>query len=252
MTLLTVDALTVLICVVADLDHEYGTDFLLYRPELAHAEALLSASGFDEFVTGAPAVARPITGGFERRQGNRVEPNVADYARSFVADALYNDPSSPHRNRSKLGAVYRTVIECMSNTKGHASKDGTVFEDWWLSAYHDADKETVAFCFVDNGVGILKSGNVSFYRSVKRVVGMSGNDQILQDVFAGRVPSRTKQKGRGEGLPAMRVDCVEDALIENLTVVTNNVRAGIRNGDYQKLASPFAGTVVYFELSRTG
>ena len=244
---ITIDALTALMATASDLANDFETEFQLIRPKDQDAAFFLAASGFNDLVENAPKHEEPPRGLFWRRSGNRVEPAVARTIREFTELAFSEFVDKPVTT-AKLNAIYRTVIECMSNTHGHASRDGAIFADWWVSAYCDTPGRKVMYCFVDSGIGILKSANVSNYRKLAGYVGLDSSDKILRDVFDGQIQSRTEQPGRGEGLPAMKNDCVVDRLIDNLSVVTNNVRTVISSAHYELLDVPFVGTLVYWEL----
>lgn len=252
----SVDALTALICMAHDLHQEHGTNFILGWPSRGKVRRLVAKSGFDDITGGSPRFHRMASSGsFSRRSSNRVEEVGAEELVAFALKYLRKSMKQKGRDpnvswmRWKERAAYGTLVECMSNTKGHACKDGTHFEDWWMSVYFDRKRNVAQFSFVDNGVGILKSGNVSRYKRLIAAATGRNNADLLQDALEGKIPSQTQQKGRGEGLPAMRRDCVEFGLLDNLTIISNDVKKEVGRGSDTILRNDFSGTFIYWEIS---
>lgn len=212
--------------------------------------------GFYEYVEGAEFHVSDRTGSIRFRRCYKVESPTARELRDFAAKRLFGHLLDEIWFKPKLGAIQRTLIECMSNTFGHAAGSTEPIEDiksesipWWASVMCDVENNIASFTFVDNGVGILKSGNVQLYLRMLEKVGLIDNTELLRRAIHGEIPSRTKRKERGEGLPGMRIDAVERRLIHNLMIISNDVRADISLSSYKKLKNAFDGTIVYWELN---
>ena len=101
---------------------------------------------------------------------------------------------------------------------------------------------------MDNGIGILKSGNVGLYKKTKNLLKFGTDALLLRDVLSGKIPSRTREGGRGEGLPAMNADCIERSLIADLIIIANRGKAEIEQNNFTALRNDYRGTVVYWSL----
>ena len=247
----TTDALNVLTAIIAELRHEgYHAQFrLINRPVDPLVKKVLRYSGFEKLIANANYNEDLARGGFHRRQSNQVEPIIASDLRNRPTQELFYEYDREDWYEEKLRAVYRSLIECMSNTKGHAAHDGTHVEDWWLSVYCDEEDDIAKYSFVDRGVGILASSNVQTYRKLLGKMVGEVNIKIIKDVFAGKVPSKTGYKGRGEGLPQMYADCTKSGCLDNLIIIANSVKAAVGQDSYTSLRNHFNGTFIYWELT---
>ena len=258
----TLDAFTVLMCLVSDLHHEYHTRFVLGDIPDEEVEIFTIKSGFDAMLRGNPSSARHSSyGSFSRKASNRVEPEEAERQAEFAASQVFrklksNSPGGlPAWAKHKTKAAIRTLIECMSNTRGHASAHGGEHEEWWLSVYYDHERRAAEFSFVDNGVGILQSGNVTKHQlrmaqlnqrlGLSRVTGPS----LLQDAVDGKIPSQTGQEGRGNGLPTMKLDCCEHRYLDDLVIIANNAKVEVGAGLHTVLRNGFAGTFIHWRVN---
>lgn len=235
--------------ITADLHRDYESQFVLKRPQDRKLKRLIRESGFNAVVGGKDPDANRVKGRFGRRKGYKVEPEYAGKLQDFATSHLFSHLEEEKWFKLKSKSIYRTLIECMSNTKGHASPDGTEIEEWWLSVYCDDKKRAAKFSFVDNGIGILKSGNVRILKRMEAMVRNWDDGELIKKIFDGKLKSRTRQNGRGKGLPAMKSDCVDHGLLDNLIVITNNVKANVSRGSYETLQASFSGTFLYWELS---
>jgi hypothetical protein len=108
-------------------------------------------------------------------------------------------------------AVYRPLIEAMSNAVEHAYQVDFAPEDerslggkrWWLSGEIDSDTERVSILFFDQGIGIARSVERTdvIWRAIGplvRALGDGDAQRIAAAVAYGR--SRTRAKNRGKGL----------------------------------------------------
>ena len=145
--------------------------------------------------------------------------------------------------------VYKALLECMANTCYHAKPKYIAFENWWLTAYHDQDKNHVSFAFIDTGVGIFKSSKMNdFSLKFESLFGKSNNIDLLKEIISGRQRSRTKISFRGKGLPTI-FKGIERNYYSNLKIISNDVKADLSNDNFEILNKQFSGTFLYWELN---
>jgi len=156
---------------------------------------------------------------------------------------------------SKIGIIptkrrhtYNTLIELMTNTRHHA--DPSKNKPWWLSVYHHEKAECVSFTFVDTGVGIFESvgPTMEFYKKALSALGSYNNISFMKQLLEGNLRSSTKQPHRGKGIPSINQYAAE-GVMQNLTIITNDVYAAVSRQDYHHLDEKFPGTLWYWELT---
>lgn len=182
----------------------------------------------------------PNTGHIEEKKSQTVEPETADGLISFATTTLFGEAR-------KCGAAYSTLIECMSNTRDHASKSISTPETWWATVYCFPETGAACFTFIDCGVGIFNSVKLKPLKSLLRLGRITSNSAILKEIFHRKIESSTGLHYRGEGLPRI-FDSMKRGGISNLIVVSNDAYASLATNTYRSLSSSFAGTVVYWEL----
>jgi hypothetical protein len=145
--------------------------------------------------------------------------------------------------------VYRALMESMANTCYHAKPKQIGEETWWLTVYHDKDNNHVSFAFIDLGVGIFKSSNVSGFREqLSLLFGIKDNRDVLKEIITGSKLSSTKIPYRGKGLPTIYKG-LERNYYSNLKIISNDVKADLSNDNFVKLNKEFRGTFIYFEIN---
>lgn len=147
--------------------------------------------------------------------------------------------------------VYRALMESMANTCYHAKPQQIGEETWWLTVYHDKEDNHVSFAFIDLGVGIFKSSNVSGFREqLSLLFGIKDNRDVLKEIISGRKLSSTKIPYRGKGLPTIYKG-LERNYYSNLKIISNDVKADLSNDNFVKLKKEFSGTFIYFEINNS-
>ena len=147
--------------------------------------------------------------------------------------------------------VYRALMESMANTCYHAKPQQIGEETWWLTVYHDKEDNHVSFAFIDLGVGIFKSSNVSGFREqLSLLFGIKDNRDVLKEIISGRKLSSTKIPYRGKGLPTIYKG-LERNYYSNLIIISNDVKADLSNDNFVKLKKEFSGTFIYFEINNS-
>ena len=141
------------------------------------------------------------------------------------------------------------LIELMANSINHAFEKSHLKKQWYLSVDHENRKDSVEFCFLDNGEGILKTVNLKFKDRIEQLVGNS-SDILIKEAFEGTFGSRTRIPHRGRGLPAIRNVC-ELGVIRGLKVITNDVYLDFETGETETLERGFDGTFYYWVLDKS-
>lgn len=152
---------------------------------------------------------------------------------------------------ARCPGVYRALMESMANTCYHAKPQQIGHETWWLTVYHDRALNKVSFAFIDLGVGIFKSSNISGFREkLSTLFGIKDNRDVLKEIISGRKMSSTKIPYRGKGLPTI-FKGLERNYYSNLKIISNDVKADLSADKYEKISKEFSGTFLYWELNNT-
>lgn len=174
---------------------------------------------------------------------NKVETDLASETCLRIMDkvgAKYIDDLEP---------LYDVLIEVMQNTNNHASNDDENEYDWWLYTYEDKNDGKLYFTFLDIGVGVFESLSVMNWR--KRLLNsanFSSNIDLVEDLFAGKIKSRTKRRDRGKGIPQI-YDCSKDGMFEEFYMIANDVMVDMKNDVRTKLDEKFSGTLYYWTMN---
>jgi hypothetical protein len=241
---LTMDGVAVFISTLKEDEIRHTTKIQGNVPADSSVRAVLESSGFYRLVQtqtplGSKAkgkiVSVPQNSG--RKYNQEVAAGLIDHARSYAAFAPI-----------QLKRCFHALEELMENTVQHASKEGRGREPWWTSLFFDEARGVACFTFNDNGVGVFKS--LRFNQIMTLYTGSPFTDagDRLRKVLSGEVRSSTKLPWRGEGLPAVRLDC-DRGILNRLIVITNDAYADVSSQDYRALSANFKGTFFYWEIS---
>ncbi len=148
-------------------------------------------------------------------------------------------------NRRSLKVAYGHLLECMGNTHQHAS-DAPGEQPWWASVFRDTRRHCDCFTFVDMGVGIFNSIELSIRLKLYNLVGRL-RPLILKELLEGNIPSSSGMPYRGRGLPSIYRSCI-DGKVQRLVLVTNNVFADTAINDFRGLPQELKGVVLYWEV----
>jgi hypothetical protein len=208
------------------------------RPRDQKIDQLLLASGFYKMVGMTKEVSR--FGLLTTHKRRVVDTEIAVKARILAATNTFNDP-----NRW-IKPLYRTLIECMANTRKHAS--GPLMEEtWWLSVYTDPVTKITAFSFFDRGVGIFNSTKLQSFTKLSHKLGLTDNRDILRKIVNGQIVSSTGLAYRGKGLPKIYSDYQANAL-KRLVIAANDTFADFDHGTFIELGPRLEGTFLYWEI----
>ena len=240
---LSCDAITLLLSNISNPKFMLGhrcTGNVPNEPALA---AVLKQSGFYSHVRSANRGASADQDTIFRRRGKKVELKYVEKILTFATTLVYG-------NKTKVGGVYRALIECMANTRDHASDVAKQHEAWWTSVYFDEERGVACFSFLDNGVGVFKSRKImSLMDKLVRVFGAQPNTRILREILEGKLASSTGLPYRGKGLPSI-FRAMNRGQLARLTIITNDVYAAVSQGNYRYLKPSFRGTFLYWELRK--
>jgi len=208
------------------------------RPSKKEVDLMLLESGFYKLV--GVTNKKPTHGLLEMHKSMVVDPQVASNARKLAAEKTFGDPSR------KIYALYRTLIECMANTRKHASTRQSI--NWWLSVYNDPITRITSFSFCDTGIGIFKSAKVKNLTKFALALGIYNHQDILRHILEGKIPSSTGLPYRGKGLPKIYSD-YKNGNIKRLFIAANDVFADFDNGIFLDLEDQLNGTFLYWEIA---
>jgi hypothetical protein len=240
------DASLVLTLVLRDLVARYRTEVRGVRPLDSGIEAVLSQSGFYEHVrVGVKAPPGPLHGRIVKRGSYHVEPVLASGLIKMATRDLFG-------TELRRPGTYRALIECMLNTVQHAAgSESAPKVDWWASVFcrgpEGALPARAQFGFVDNGVGIFSSVKLRSLQRLRRVLGLPDNPELLREIMEGKIGSRTGLSYRGKGLPTL-YRLSKAGILEDLIIITNNVRARVGEGRFERLSHSFGGTFYYWQM----
>jgi hypothetical protein len=250
-TSLTADTMTILISRLKDRSFTMGRSYRGNEPDDPKLRFIFAHSGFYDHVHAPRRRDKAQNfGSIERKKSKIVESPTAKALIHFATTTLFGQ-------RRKLGGVYRVLVESMHNTVDHAhgrdiSEKRVIPEKykevWWATVYTDTTEKKAKFTFVDNGVGIFKSKNVSILKSIVQSLSLKTDAEILLEMLRGEHTSRTGLPYRGKGLPGI-YRAFQEGRLENLIVITNNVYANVGRGEFRMMNRSFDGTFLHWEIS---
>lgn len=180
----------------------------------------------------------------------------ANKSNADIADAIILSCSKFLWNvECNCGGVYNAFIELMANTIEHADEiEGR--QKWWVTATKDKGNEKVTFSFLDYGRGIIKtltSANQKRHKGIvdRLLTKWLGNEaMLLKEVMEGALTLSEKEGSHyGNGLNSIYQD-MEDGQLDNIVIISNNVFADVKNGNYHKMSESFPGTFVSWEINK--
>ena len=173
---------------------------------------------------------------------HKVIPSIARACCVSMFDKLtltYHDELEP---------LFDILIEAMQNTNNHASAGKNVEYDWWLYEFDDRNKEIMHFTFLDIGSGIFESLPVKNYiYEVLKLLEIKSNLDLVDDLLAGKIKSRTKKPERGKGIPQI-YELSKDGLFKDFHILSNDILINTKTDDRLELEEPFLGTLYYWTI----
>jgi hypothetical protein len=176
-----------------------------------------------------------------------------------ISSSIESLSGSLKEGDKERAALYRGLVEAMTNVSHHAYPDDTEIMPtplkgrWWMSAsFHKMDRR-VTVSFFDQGVGIpattVRKHPKEIVRGILSNFGLQNDDASLIQAAMHLGRSRTEQEHRGKGL----------ADIQRFTELAKNGRLTILSGrgsymydcagNHQRstLSAPIGGTLIHWE-----
>lgn len=240
----TLDAILLLVSKIKSRGFQRCSSIGGKEPKNQQVKEFLARSGFYSHFEKKPVSYKEQdnNGYLKRREGKKVREDVAQELIHYANQKLFNE-----LHRSNKG-VYRVLIECMANTRDHASLNNKEQESWWLAVYHDKEKRKVYFAFLDNGVGLFNSDRLQgFIKSFASMMGVYNRISLLREMLDGKVASTTGIPYRGKGMPAIYT-AMQRGFFTNLKIVSNNVVFDAASRDGRLISQEFKGTSYTWEV----
>lgn len=238
----TPDAIALLAAIVEDRREHPNSRKKGNCPINPDLKQLFIESGFYNYVA-SKIPAKPLQGRLllHKISNNKVEPELAK-------NVCIKGVKHSFNSEEKFKPLYEILIECMANTNNHASLQKRGEYDWWIYVYNNTEIGTTQYTFLDIGVGVFKSLPVKNYISkLESLVKSKSNVDLVQDLFDGKISSRTEQSERGRGFPLI-FNHSKNPRIKNLMIITNDVMANLKTEHYINMSADFKGTLIYIEI----
>lgn len=238
------DAIAALISTVDAVGEIYQVNVSGNEPNVSAIAEVFRRSGFYEHVQPPKSLRRrnksEDRGVIQRHRSAIVDGPVADQLIRFGYERVTGVQRSDW-------AMYDAIEEFMQNTFDHASRETCGKERWWASVQYDESEQIAHFTFLDNGVGIFGSRQLATMDKLRDMFDLPPDTTLLQEIFEGKLASRTGVQYRGQGLPRIYKH-IKRGTLENLTVITNRVKGELHAGRFTPLDHEFSGTLYYWDL----
>lgn len=239
---LTPEAIILQIARIKDENFHFNNGILGNAPDEPKLKELFLQSGFYHYVkTRGP---KPIGKDklIHKITDNKVEPQIAK-------EACISGLQHTFQNEDIFDPLFDILIEIMQNTNNHAGETRGKY-NWWLHVYNDPNSLTSKYTFLDLGLGIFESIPVkSFKRTLGKLVGISGNADLVKPLFEGKIKSRTARPERGKGIPQVFMES-QNKHFKVFYLVSNDIKVNMKTMEITKLNNNFSGTLFYWELSK--
>lgn len=236
---ITNGSIAILLSVIQELNNK-GIRVRGKKPRDKEAKKVIEKSGFFNYVIGAIDEENSISPDTIITKG--VEVVEQESTAKIVLQAMKTVTGIENRNQPIQGML----IELMANSVNHAYPNSRK-KKWVLSVNHDDINKKASFAFVDNGVGIIKTLNLNFSQTLKKL--FNGNIDLLNTAFEGKIGSRTGLTYRGRGLPSV-FNKYKQNYFKDFVVITNDVFIDFQNNKSILLKNSFYGTFYYWELNK--
>lgn len=208
-------------------------------PEDENCKKIMETSGFFKHVYYSGALKEdPNT--FAIETGTKVKPQVAKAVKDFAAERLVLMRAAPK-------GLFKSLIECMANTKNHAYKLDSIYTKWWLMASYDKDARKVHFTFLDNGLTIPETIRKNFFEYVKQIYGGQKDGSLIYSALNGEFRTKTGAKHRGKGLPNL-YSTAKNNEIENLIIISRRGFVNTSTDSVVELNKHFYGTLISWDF----
>lgn len=244
-TTITPDAIALLLAIVMRITNRGELRVRGNYPDDHAATETISESGFNEYL-------RTSAGKSSGRRGAIVRQDALEQSKKAdgaFARRLIDFAEAEESNRMRLKMSYAHLVECMGNTHQHAGRNpGT--QTWWASVFRDSRRGRDCFTFVDMGMGILSSAELSLRLKIHRIFGWTP-EVIMRELLAGKIPSSTGKSYRGNGLPSIYRSC-RDGKIKRFVMLTDNIFVDAEQDKFKRMSQQIEGVILYWEVPHEG
>ena len=242
---LTPDAIALLVACTNDLKFRGNyANIKGNAPEDKFANKLFVESGFYKFVNTSKEMKCA-----QRKECNLLHKESDFSVQSGIAkEACLYGTRHVFQNSKPISELYEMLVEAMSNTNNHAGKDSEHKIKWWLYTYNDPFGFT-SYSFIDLGVGIFESIPVQKFKKLTKLLNITNNVDLVQDLLNGKIKSSIKADNeiRGKGIPQIALNSLEP-IFKRAFIISNDVKIDLKTQQAEKLSIDFRGTFLYWEL----
>lgn len=214
---------------------------------------LFHCSGFFKYMHTVVPIDKTRKDVLQLTYSDNVKPNLASEVINFAKIHLKLE------NRSQAKAIYRTIIECMSNTKNHAYEKGNINPLWYLMAIYYQSRNEIHFTFFDSGLGIpttirrdklehITEKVSQFVKKISKGIHITSDSDLIVSALNGEFRTSTALEHRGKGLPAIK-QCCDNKDIDDLIIVSRQGYVNLQ-GKNDLLPTNLLGTIISWKIRR--
>lgn len=245
-TSFTPDTIALMVASLHTEEYTHGYGYRGNEPENTELAKLFEISGFYKFVRSHHKSTDSDGTLLHKERDHKVNPD-------FAVEASLIGVQNSFGNSAPFEPLYEILIECMSNSNNHADPKNPGSCYWWLFVYSNPDTRITSYSFVDLGVGIFGSMRArGILQLIAKATGLSRDISFADDLLEGKLHSRMEvdRDIRGKGIPQI-VSTAGMNEFKRFNLITNDVFFDLKTGAREELASPMAGTFLYWELGPT-
>lgn len=149
-------------------------------------------------------------------------------------------------HREHYAPVYENMLEICANSVEHGNE--LIKDKNWLVSVSFKD-DVALFVLMDTGDGILRTLKKKAKELFIDMITFKSDGAVLNDVFNKKYQSATGEINRHKGLPNILASQI-DGYIDDLVVLTNNVRYDFKMNQYIKLKHEYKGTAIIWKLTK--
>ncbi len=231
---LTFDAISILLSYIKD--KKYCKSLISWNaPNNAELKKLFIKSNFYSFVN---SKVKPPRDFIQWKAINNISEKqvIPEIAWNICAEFI-------HLSKKDRRKLYDIIIECMQNTKEHAWESF----NWWIFYYDNKEKWTKEICFLDLWIWIFWSLNTKIENFTNYIKDYNVNKLKQLFKWEWKDDTVTKEKKRWNWLKDIyRFSKIES--VKQFLVITNHIKADLKEDNYTKLNNDFKWTFYYLEI----
>jgi len=239
---ITTDALMYLLAIVKNFKKEKikKCEFIVKIPTNQEVMKIIKESGFLNYTYNRTVDIIPMVDKIFIQTGNNTDGILAKKVCDFVQKNLCI-------NMQQTNALYKTLIELMSNTYHHAYNDDSVLNKSWY-IFSEFSNNKIIIIFLDVGSGIPTTINKRVYETIDVNNVIIKDSEYILSAFEGKNRTETQFEHRGNGLPEIYSYCKNDDL-KNFVVVSGKGICKISKKNIKEdIKNKLLGTVYRWEI----